>query len=118
MLHQEPFVTDADSSSELYERLRGPNQWPPSGPLRPALEAHAHLMNQLGWALSRAIARAVGFGSNGFDDFLGATPHWQVGHTPVPQISRSLRYSIAMCTGLGCLYCLGCLDTNCMRVGR
>eukprot|EP00933_Yihiella_yeosuensis_P075305 TRINITY_DN8462_c1_g3_i1.p1 TRINITY_DN8462_c1_g3~~TRINITY_DN8462_c1_g3_i1.p1 ORF type:complete len:460 (+),score=74.27 TRINITY_DN8462_c1_g3_i1:65-1381(+) len=75
-----------EQGQPLYNRLRGPNQWPQTPPsLRPLMETWLREMEDLSMKLTHALAISVGLDASAFDD-LFRQPHIQAKlvHYPTP----------------------------------
>jgi isopenicillin N synthase-like dioxygenase len=62
-----------------YERLRGPNQWPPTQPsLREAVDEYTDHMLVVSREMTRALALALDLGIDALDGLFSPAPHWQL----------------------------------------
>ncbi|KAF5019461.1 hypothetical protein F66182_8543 [Fusarium sp. NRRL 66182] len=76
-------LTKAPDGSPLYDRLRGPNQWPSTLPeLRPIVERYMTEVTNLGERFLRLVARALSLPSDAFFPYLSDQHRLKLVHYP------------------------------------
>jgi len=85
----------------LYERLRGPNQWPKKPPeLQSVVTAWLGQMEALSWSLTRSISESLGLRVDALDD-LFEIPHVQAKLVHYPPVLTSREDAVAEKDGMG-----------------